>query len=213
MMAAAAACLLLAATPDTRLLATLDAERNSLKALSFTAEIRTPKPGGRSSRFTMTFSFAAPNRYRAEIKMGIEGTLLTVCDGEWIWSYESRTRKCFRQRRESADRRLDAAGPLDPVSALATPGVPIARLFALDSTLVSAGAVTFDLRPKRAVPNYDRLILTTTRDARTPVSAATFLRGRPVATIAFRNMKKNLPPPDSLFRFTPPKGVAVVEMR
>jgi outer membrane lipoprotein-sorting protein len=211
-------------TPAARL-AILDRERNALRALSFTAVIETPKAGGRTGRSSLTFQFLAPNRFRSEIKMGLEGTLLTVADGTTIWSWESRARKLYRQDQAVAASRLRSYGPVDPITALATPTVPLATLFRAEASRDSrdvrdahsvrdAGDVAIiELVPKRSVPNYDRLVITTSRDGRTLRSAETWQKGAPTARVIFGEMKRNATPAPSLFTFTPVAGVRAVEIR
>jgi outer membrane lipoprotein-sorting protein len=199
-------------TPAERL-AVLDRERSALHSLSFSAAIETPKAGGRVGRSTLTFHFLAPSRYRSEIRMGVEGTLLTVADGTTIWSWESRTRKVFRQDQSIATSRLRSYGPVDPVTALATPSVPLATLFRAVAARDSGGFATLELVPKRSVPNYDRLVVVTSSDGRTLKSAETWHRGKRTARIVFGEIKRNIPPAASLFVYAPPSGVRVVEIR
>lgn len=194
-------------------LATLDHERASWKSVVFSAVIETPKPGGRSSRFPMRFEFAAPNRYRSEITMGVEGSITTVADGRTIWTRESRSGKIYRQDQALAVERLSTLGPVDPIVALATPAAPFASLYRLESARDSGGALVLDLRPLRPVPNYDRVLLSTSRDARTPLSAETFQNGARVARIVIRDFRRNAPVASDRFRFTPPSNAEVTELR
>lgn len=186
-------------------LVVLDAERAALRSLSFTAQIETPKPNGRKGRFSMAFEFLAPNKYRSEIKMGIEGNLITVADGRTIWSHETRRGIVYKQAQARATSRLRSMGPVDPITAIATPTLPLGEMF----TLKSAEGSILELIPKKAVANYDRVLLTTSPDGKTPLAAEAFKRGKSVAKITFQTFRRNAHVAASRFTFTPPAGARV----
>lgn len=191
----------------------LDAERRSLRSLSFNAEIQTPKPRGRFSRFDMTFAYQSPNHYRSEIIMGIEGRLLTVADGSRIWQQASRTRRVYVQDQATATANLRSQGPIDPISAIATPQVPLSELFRVIATSDSEHRIILDLEPLRRVPGYDQLRLTLTADGLTPIQVETYQRHLLVARVLFRDWRRNVSLPADRFRFTPPRGVSPIEIR
>lgn len=192
-------------------LSVLDAERASLTSLSFVAEIETPKPNGRKGRSSMTFDYRTPC-YRSEIKMGVEGSLVTVADGTTIWSHETRTGRIYRQKQSSAAARLKSMGPVDPITAIATPTVPLKTLYHLRSATLSGANPVLELVPRKSVANYDRIILTTTPDGKTPIAAEAFKRSKSVATIRFLSFRKNASIPPSQFIFRPPPNARITDM-
>ncbi len=210
------AALILVAAPPARPedpLARLDAERRALRSLSFAATIETPKPGGRTGRSAMTFDYLAPGFYRSEIRMGVEGTMLTVADGTWIWSWQSRARKLYRQAQSTSEERLRAMGAADPVTALATPSLPLASLFRVVAAGDTASPARLVLEPLRASPSYDRILLVIAADGRTPRSIEVTQRGRLVARVRFDRYSRNASVAASLFSYRPPRGVVPVEIR
>jgi len=198
----------IASTPTP--LERLDAMRANLRSLVFEATIETPKPDGRLGRFKMTFEWAAPDRYRSEIRMGVEGRLVTVADSDQVRTLETRTRRAYVQSRAEAERRIRAFGPVDPASALATPSIPLASLFRLDSTSVEAGRIILILVPRRAVPHYDRLRLELKADDLTPLSAEATKEGGFVSRLRFRSFRRNAPIASSRFRLGLPANATIV---
>lgn len=189
-------------------LAALDAERRALRALSFRAEIATPKAGGRWGRSTLNFSWQAPRSWKSELIMGIEGRLVTIADGQRIWQHETRTRRVYVQDQDRALTQLRTHGPVDPISALASPQIALAELFRVTASEDSGPNRILTLVPRRAVPGYDLLRLALTRDGKTPVWAESVRAGRLSARVTFREWRRNPDLSVDLFRFTPPNGVA-----
>lgn len=189
------------------LLARLDAERRALRSLSFRAEVATPKPRGRWGRSELTFAWKSPRSWRSELRMGIEGRLITVADGTRVWQHETRTRRVYVQDQDRALIQLRTHGPIDPVTALASPQVPLADLFAATSIEDSGSLRVLGLRPRRGVPGYDALRLAIGPDGRTPVWAESLKAGRLVARITFRDWKRDPAIADRDFRFDIPRGI------
>lgn len=189
------------------LLARLDAERRALGSLSFRAEVATPKPRGRWGRSELTFSWKSPRSWRSELRMGIEGRLITVADGTKVWQYETRTRRVYVQNQDRALIQLRTHGPIDPVTALASPQVPLADLFVATSIEDSGSLRVLNLRPRRSVPGYDALRLAVATDGRTPVWAESLKAGRLIARITFHDWRRNPAIAEREFRFEIPRGI------
>lgn len=139
--------------------------------------------------------------------MGVAGRLVTVADGERVWQYETRIQRLYVQEQERAIIQLRTHGPLDPVTALASPQVPLSELFRVTGSVDSGEVRVHTLVPRRSVPNYDTLRLALAPDGRTPAWAESLKAGRPVARIVFREWRRNPALPESSFRFTTPRGV------
>jgi outer membrane lipoprotein-sorting protein len=200
----------IASTPTP--LERLDAMRVNLRSLVFEAAIETPKPGGRVGRFEMIFEWSAPDRYRSEIRMGVEGRLVTVADSDRVRTLETRTRRVHVQSRAEAERRIRAFGPVDPVSALATPSIPLASLFRVDSTVIVADRIILILAPRRAVPHYDRLRLELKADDLTPLAAEATKEGRFVSRLRFRSFRRNVPVASGRFQLDLPANATIVSL-
>ncbi len=161
----------------------------------------------------MAFAFAAPDKYRCEIRMGVEGTITTIADGTSIWSIHSRTKKIHRQDQKISVARMKTLGPIDPVVSIALPAIPLSSLFRLESSRESGGVTILDLRPRKSVPNYDQILLSTSKDGRIPLSAETFHRGKRVARITFSSFRRNAAVDASRFRYTPPANSEIIPLR
>jgi outer membrane lipoprotein-sorting protein len=155
---------------------------------------------------------AAPARYRSEIRMGVEGRLVTVADSDRVRTLETRTRRVHVQSRAEAERRIRAFGPVDPVSALATPSIPLASLFRVDSTIVEADRIILILAPRRAVPHYDRLRLELKADDLTPLAAEATKEGRFVSRLRFRSFRRNVPVAASRFQLDLPPNATIISL-
>lgn len=206
----------LAASPipaEPTIIEQLDQERESLRSLRIIAEIETPKPNGRKGHFSQHFTFKSPRLYRSELKMGIEGDVLTVSDGDYIWSYQKKRRVVYVQPYVSAMRNLKRYGPLDPITALTSPDFSISELYTLERTVTSDTVIECVLRPKISVPNYDLLVLTLSVKGLRPLSAETFKRGRWVARVIFRKYEKNVTLNNRDFVFVPPRDVKIRSLK
>ncbi len=187
-------------------LAALDAERRTLRSLSFRAQIATPKAGGRWGRSTLNFAWQAPRSWKSELIMGIEGRLVTVADGQRIWQHETRTRRVYVQDQDRSLVQLRTHGPVDPISALASPQIPLADLFRVTASEDSGPHRILTLVPRRTVPGYDQLRLALTSGG-TPAWAESVRTGRLVARVTFSEWRRNPSLSPALFRFTPPRGI------
>lgn len=191
----------------------LDDARAALSSLSFDALIQTPKPGDRWSRIEMSFVYKAPNQYRSVIEMGIEGDVITVSDGDHLWTHSTRTGNVYRQSYELAIRRLRSSGPADLITALTTPEIPLSDLFDVMNVEQVTDGIVLTLKPTKSVPHYDRLILKLNKQGTTPISAETFKRSRTIAKVTFKTFRKNPKVSTDQFTFTPPKGSELIELK
>jgi len=195
-------------------LSSLDIERASLRSLSFTATIETPKPNGRMSKMEMKYYYLSPNKFRSELKMGIEGNLLTVSDGTFIWSWQNRTKKLYRQARNKLIENFKLFGPFDPITAFSAPDISLSELFELKSSLPMRNSERkLILTPKKNVGSYDRIELIIEDNGKKPVQATVWKKNILTAKITFTNYIKNPQLSNSLFVFEPPRGIRINELR
>lgn len=205
-----------AKTQDTGPLAILqriETARAKTHSLFCKIEVRIPKESGKWSHFPMTVEFLAPRFYRTEMKMAIEGDVLTVADGKTIWSYEKKRKRVYRQDQQKAIDYLREWGPYDPTTALLVPEVPLKDLFVLESASHRKGLLTVLLRPIKPVPGYEEVKVVFREKTLVPVFAETFSGGKTIGRLVFKKCRKNIKIDPARFRFTPPAGVKVSEVQ
>ncbi len=193
-------------------LAVLDADRAALKSLVMVADIETPKSGNRWSKFPMNFEYAAPNKYRSEIKTGgFEGDLIAVADGEFIWSYPTKTKKVTKIQQALVVESIKENGPNDLLTVLATPTLTFTSLFNLKGSSTDSGLPVLEVTPKISVKDYDKIMLTTSADGKTPVFAVAWKGAKIIARVSFTKYERNAAVSADHFVFTVPAGVTLIE--
>lgn len=203
------------ADPAANPLAVLDADRAAMKSLTMVADIETPKSGDRWAKFPMNFWYSAPNMYRSEIKTGgLEGDLIAVADGKFVWSYPTKTKKVTKTEQALIVESIQQNGPTDLLTVLATPTLTFTSLFNLVSAAPdAAGNNVLTVTPKIAVASYDKIQLTTTADGKTPVSALAYKGSKVIARVTFKTYERNGQVAAERFTFTVPPGVQLVEQK
>lgn len=191
-----------------------DAERASLKSLSLNAEIQTPKSGNRWATMPMEFRYLAPNKYRSTIKTGgLEGDLIIVADGEFLWEYATKKREVKLADFDTVVAKIREKGPWDLLTVLATPTLRLTELFdEVSATAQENGEWILEIKPKIAVSTYDSIRLRTSADGRIPLFAEAMKGGKIIARVNFKEYLRDAEQDVALFKFEVPEGVRVREM-
>lgn len=195
---------------DTSPLGVLDADRAALTSLTLAADIMTPKSNDRWSTMPMTFDYAAPNKYRSDIKAGgLEGSLIEVADGAFIWTYITKKKTVTKVSQIDVVENIKLTGPTNLLTVLATPSLTFSSLFNLVSATKKDTTTLLEVTPKIAVKDYDKIQILVSGDGKTPLVAEAFKRNKIIARMIFKTYTRNATVDQTKFTFTVPENVTV----
>jgi outer membrane lipoprotein carrier protein len=165
----------------------------------FTQEL--VRANGRAGETTRgTFAFSRPGKFRWEVQRPYEQ--LIVADGERLHFYDV-------DLRQVTVRRLGDALAATPAALLFGGGADLDASFTLSEMGERDGVAWLDALPKSRDAGFERIQL----GFRGGVPVAMEVRDAfgQVTKFTFRDVQVNKPIEPGLFRFTPPKGVDVVQ--
>jgi outer membrane lipoprotein carrier protein len=182
----------------------------SIRDLSarFTQTTHSVALGGSTSalatRAAGTVVFAKPGKMRWSYEQ--PESSLVVSDGETLWLYDPAHREAQRLRVGGSEYLSGAA-----IQFLLGEG-EIRSEFRVTAQACAAGEARLELVPLRDA-SYERLrIRTDPRTGEINETTVIDLLGN-VTEVAFADIRTNLDPPHDAFRFEPPDGVRVIELR
>jgi outer membrane lipoprotein carrier protein len=146
--------------------------------------------------------FAKPGKMRWQYQAPEPS--LVVSDGRWLWIFDPAHQEV--QKLPVGEGFLSGAA----IQFLLGEG-RIERDFAVTALVCTDAKVELELVPRRAA-SYEKLqVKSDPATGELLETAVTDLLGN-LTQIAFSQMRSNLDPPDSQFRFEAPKGVRVIEL-
>lgn len=210
-----------------RIIARLEKSRQSFDSVRIqaTAEIPQDASGPASENehvisLPTVFYYQDPGLYRSEIRMGPEGTTITVSDGSFVTSYNTEQKTAYRQSAAKARADLLTHGPYDPARILLTPEYPLSDFFTITvegtDQIEQKSCYRFRLIPHRPLSNYSSILLYVERDSMIPVLGV-ILKGegekeRWISRLRVGRFEQGRSLDEELFRLSLPDDVQIVRM-